>query len=72
MAKRCIAPFVTMTNGVPRVISAGAIVADDDPAIAGRERNFEDIESAVARSVAQVEQATAAPGERRQGPKRRR
>ncbi len=66
MTKRCTKPFATITNGVPRVVTAGDIVADDDPVVTGRESSFEDVEAAVARSVAQqVEQATAVPGQRR-------
>lgn len=65
MAKRCTKPFATITNGVPRVVASGDIVADDDPVVGGRESAFEDVAAAVARSVAHVEQATAAPGKRR-------
>lgn len=65
MPKRCTAPFAVMVNGVPRVITGGQIVADDDPAVKGHETSFEDVGVAAARSSRAVEQATAAPGEKR-------
>jgi hypothetical protein len=66
MAKRVKEAFSFDDNGVPVVMRAGTLVEDDDPRIKGRERHFEDADDAAARtSVAAVETATAAPGERR-------
>ena len=52
--------------GDGRVVSVGEVVAADDPVIVGREHLFD---SAPA-DGAGVEQATKAPGERRQKPRR--
>lgn len=54
-------PFVAVVAGVPRAYTAGQLIDDADPVFKGRERLFED----VAASVRNVEQATAAPGEKR-------
>lgn len=56
--------FAYFDNGLPVVMSPGALVADDHPAVKGREDKFEPVEVAAAR-LSPVEQATAAPGERR-------
>jgi hypothetical protein len=74
MAKRCKASFTAWTAGVPRVVTAGDLVDDGDPVIKGREHLFESVDAYVAArqpgavlppGPAEVEQATAAPGERR-------
>lgn len=48
-----------------RTLRRGQVVADDDPAVAGRKHLFVDLKDEDARAQARVEQATAAPGERR-------
>lgn len=53
-----VAAFVT---GDGRVVSVGEVVADDDPIMVGREHLFDSAPS----NADGVEQATAAPGERR-------
>lgn len=52
----------TEKNGVARVLCPGDLVDSNDTAVKGREQFFETPEDVVARSV---EQATAAPGEKR-------
>jgi hypothetical protein len=52
--------LVTFVLGDGRVVSVGDVVAADDPAVVGREQLFRPEMSDG------VEQATAAPGERRQ------
>jgi hypothetical protein len=62
-------------NGVPRVLRPGDLVDDDDPAVKGREHYFEKVESTVQRATDRregkdtgdgvIEQATKAPGEKR-------
>ena len=59
--KRVREPFVAVVGGVPRAYPAGQLIDDTDPVFKGRERLFEDVEAGVRR----VEQATAAPGEKR-------
>lgn len=54
-------PFVAVVGGVPRAYTAGQLIEDTDPVFKGRERLFEDVAS----GVRGVEQATAAPGEKR-------
>ena len=64
---RCKEPFSADLNGVPRTIPAGALLDSDDPIVKGRERLFEPVDAYMVRrsQSAQVEQATAEPGERR-------
>ncbi|RBO82073.1 hypothetical protein [Nocardia puris] len=52
-------------HGVPRIVRPGDLVEDSDPGVKGREHLYEPVEVAAARSSAVVEQATAAPGEKR-------
>lgn len=54
----CLVTFVTGDN---RVVAVGEVVADDDPVMVGREHLFD----AAPSDAGGVEQATAAPGERR-------
>ncbi|WP_328941524.1 hypothetical protein OG259_07575 [Streptomyces sp. NBC_00250] len=64
--KRCKAAFAANINGAPHMFTVGQLVADDHPVIKGREALFEDVETYVSdRSASRVEQATAAPGEKR-------
>lgn len=64
--KRCKASFTMFVGGSPRIVNAGDLVDKNDPVIKGREALFEDVETYVSdRTPAPVEQATAAPGERR-------
>lgn len=60
---RCTTPFAT-AGPVPRVVSGGELVDSADPVVKGREENFEPVEAFMARRAG-VEQATAAPGEKR-------
>lgn len=63
MALRCIEPFTYIdAAGIPRSLSAGDLVDDKNPAVKLAPFRFEPVEVTVARSV---EQATAAPGEKR-------
>lgn len=60
--------FTAWSGGAPRVITVGQLVDDSDPIIKGREHLFETTEAHVAQQRerrAEVEQATAAPGEKR-------
>jgi hypothetical protein len=65
--------IAAMPDGVPPLtVNAGKIIAAGDPILLGREPLFEEIDEAAARDAqtrihraAPVEQATAAPGERR-------
>lgn len=53
-------------QGVPVTMRVGALVADDDPRVKGRERFYEPADTAAARETGpRSETATAAPGERR-------
>ena len=61
---RCTSPFAVQEGVVPRVLRAGDLVDENDPAVKGREGMFEPVETT-------VERATSAPGERRMLPKRR-
>ena len=61
---RCTAPFAYMVGNTPRVLRAGDVVDADDPCVKGREDKFEPVEVAAERYRV-VEQATAAPGEKR-------
>jgi hypothetical protein len=71
--KRCKEPFATEIDGMLRVIAAGALVSTDDPAYTkGTADHFEDVgvhlateKDTRARAAGKVEQATAAPGEKR-------
>lgn len=70
--KRCRTPFATTIDGMIRVVSAGQIVSTSDPAYTkGTAEHFEDVDVYVAgqeskrRQAAGVEEATAAPGEKR-------
>lgn len=58
-------PFTYWVNGAPHTFTAGQLVDESDPACKGREIHFEYVETHVADRKARVEQATAAPGERR-------
>lgn len=60
---RCREAFTfTDAQGVPRVITAGALVDSDNPDYAKRLQFFEPVEAAAARNTV-TETATAAPGE---------
>lgn len=48
-----------------RVVRYGDLVDSSDPLYKGREAKFESVETAVQGRSATVEQATAAPGEKR-------
>lgn len=66
--KRCKSSFAVHVGGSPRVVVAGTLVDADDPIVRGHEALFEDVETYMsdkADRAARVEQATAAPGERR-------
>lgn len=64
--KRCKAAFVTMKGGQPRMLNPGALVDSDDPIVKDYPHHFEDVETYVSdRTAGTVEQATAAPGEKR-------
>lgn len=74
---RCKSPFAFEDNGMTRVLPAGALVSSDDVAFKQFKDYFEDVETHVDQQrklaaaasnrddVAPVEQATAAPGEKR-------
>ncbi len=63
---RCIEPFAFSDKGVERVVRAGDLVDERDPLVKGRERWFETVDANVGRTTDRsVEQATAAPGEKR-------
>lgn len=71
---RCKEPFSYWADGYPHVIRAGDLVDSADAAVKGREASFEPVEvvahrtaepAAAAMLPPVVEQATAAPGERR-------
>lgn len=61
---RCIAAFVDFRGGAVEMYNPGRLVDDKDSVIKGRESYFELVEVAAARHGG-VEQATAAPGEKR-------
>jgi len=72
--KRCKTPFGFDVDGITRVIPAGMLVGSDDEAYKKFKDYFEDVETHVdvqrklqdrAEGTAPVEQATAAPGEKR-------
>lgn len=71
----CVEAFAySEPNGVQRVLRPGDLVDDNDPAVKGRERMFETVEANARRATDRaagkpvegvIEQATAAPGEKR-------
>jgi hypothetical protein len=61
---RCISAFVDFRNGAVESYNPGRLVNGNDPVVKGRESYFEPVEVAAARAAG-VEQATAAPGEKR-------
>jgi hypothetical protein len=63
---RCIGAFSYMDGNVPVVVGNGDVIEASDPCVKGRAHHFEPLESS-AQPVTDrgVEQATAAPGERR-------
>lgn len=67
MAVRCIDSFAICIDGRHKVVKAGQVLRDTDPVVVGREHLFEDVEATIqtGRSTPVVEQATAAPGEKR-------
>lgn len=65
MALRCKKSFAAYVNGTPRVVKVGALVADDDPIVKGREASFESVDAHLSARKQQVEQATADPGQPR-------
>lgn len=68
---RVKAPFAVDQGGIQRVLRAGDLVDDADPAFKGREAFFEPVEVEVARAASRIEQASAAPGEKRNVSRRR-
>lgn len=65
---RCTEAFAFSDHktGVERVVRPGDLVDSKDPLVKGREQWFEGVETTVDRvSDRSVEQATAAPGEKR-------
>lgn len=64
MAMRCVAAFAAYRNGAPVIVNVGEVLPDDDEVIKGREGLFEPLDAHLARRSG-VEQATAAPGEKR-------
>lgn len=63
--KRSKASFAAVVNGVPQVVPVGYLVEDGHELTKGREHLFEDVGAHVSQRDSQVEQATAAPGEKR-------
>jgi hypothetical protein len=65
--QRCKDAFAyPAADGGIRVVTAGTLVEDDDPAVKANPGAFEDVQQFVDRSaVSSVERATAGPGERR-------
>lgn len=74
---RCKEPFSADIKGVPRVVPAGQLVDSSDPIVKGREHLFESVDAHMASrdtapdTMAAVETATAAPGEKRSAPRRK-
>lgn len=62
MALRCIRSFAAYEGGKPRVVKAGALVADNDPVVKGREGSFQSIDAHLQKRGRGVEAATADPG----------
>lgn len=63
--KRVKEPFAARVGGVPRNYTTGQLLDEADPVVKGREHLFEDVETHVEGRREPVEQATAAPGEKR-------
>lgn len=57
--------FSTILNGQNIIIQPGQVVDADDPILKGREALFEDFAPKIRQYKGRVEQATAAPGEKR-------
>jgi hypothetical protein len=57
--------FSVLSDPNGHVYTPGELVASDHPHVKGREDHFETVEAHVSARSAGVEQATAAPGERR-------
>jgi len=57
--------FSVLNDPTCRVYAAGDLVDSNDPVVRGREAHFETVEAVAAKRAGIVEQATAAPGERR-------
>lgn len=62
---RCKESFAADVNGVQRVVTAGQLLDSADPIVKGRDSLFEPVETYIQRNTPPVEQATAAPGEKR-------
>ena len=65
---QAVESFVTHVNGEPFQVSAGDLFDSRDPILKGRDLLFKPAEGYIRRSPAwrpEMEQATAAPGERR-------
>lgn len=58
-------PFAVDQAGFHRVLRVGDLLEDTDPVVKGREVFFEPVETQVVREQTRVEQASAAPGEKR-------
>lgn len=56
---RSLESFFVFSDGIPRQVHKGELVKPNDPAVKGREHLF------ASESEPVVEQATAAPGEKR-------
>lgn len=71
--KRCISSFAAVVNGRPHVINVGDLVDDGNELYKGRERLFENASPTAGAPKAgpTVEQATAAPGDKRRTSKPR-
>lgn len=64
MALRATEAFSVDDRGVVRIFTPGTLVHEKDPVVKGREHLFEKVEVAI-RRAAEIEQTTAAPGQRR-------
>ncbi len=58
---RAVSTFATEAGGHPQVIHVGELYEDDEPVVLANPSCFEPVRA----SFPRVEQATAAPGERR-------
>lgn len=67
---RVVEPFACEVKGLPRVYRAGDLVSADDAVVKGRERFFVEVAEFAQRAAAHFEQATAGPGELRNGPRK--
>lgn len=65
MILRCKEAFSFDLDGVPQTVTVGALFDSADPVVQGRDRLFEPVDAFVERRHPVVEQATAAPGEKR-------